>query len=573
MSCAVVLHQTKSIAKSAERRHNMPGPSFYYTLFKKFQVLNHVPGGILHGNAGAPAGGFNLTDPNAPNGVFGKSSSGHPLTIPDSTPAHSPLWAVLNSKAAGNADYSPVTISGGAQNGTVWPTMPPGTPPAWNNFQVNPPVKLVDVFANWISGGMGFGPQVKDIPNNVIGTVPPSPIAGPLDAGVSLFVCSMPNDVGIRPDAVPSNYWATSLIFLVDPNTGNTVFPATLTAGSEYYLAAVIGNRGNTDGGNYINPPGIETAGIVMVWNTVDSPGVELPSLSNLDVTDTNPIFEQYFLKSATYDIVGFRLNVQTVFDGIIAALNQNQAGTDGPVINLGGLTPDQWVHNQPAHLCAKVVIRQQGGAFPNVGDSPINNPHVAQKNLTPFDINVHDTMVPNIVWKNFITGTPFLFRLPGAGRSRLSLEVPRLPEDAFKFYIGIPTETFDRIFREGREGGVKGFKVVPPQELCESKLGNRAKPFPDAVVLRYEGRENALEFPALPEKHYLAMSLGIEYNVKRIEPGVLGEINFVHRAQLPKLKPGTLCFEIEETVAGGFTILLRAYDPFRGPRGKEIKF
>jgi hypothetical protein len=68
-------------------------------------------------------------------------------------------------------------------------------------------------------------------------------------------------------------------------------------------------------------------------------------------------------------------------------------------------------------------------------------------------------------------------------------------------------------------------------------------------------------------------MSLGIEYNVKNIKPGVLGEINFVHRAELPKLRPGTRSFDIEETIAGGFTILLRAYDPFRGPKGEEIKF
>jgi len=193
---------------------------------------------------------------------------------------------------------------------------------------------------------------------------------------------------------------------------------------------------------------------------------------------------------------------------------------------------------------------------------------------LAPFDINIQDTdLVPNIIWKNFITGTPFLIRLPGAGRSRLTLEVPRLPEEAFQFYIGIPKETFDRIFAEGREGIVKGFRVVPPRVLCESKLGNKAKPFPDAVVLQHEGKENALEFPTLPEKQFIGMSLGIEYNVKRIKPGILGEINIVHRAELPKLKPGTLCFEIEEIVAGGFTILLRAYDPFRGPKGEEIKF
>jgi hypothetical protein len=51
----------------------MPGgPSFYFTLFKKFQVVNHVPDGTEHG-AAAPVGNFNLIDPNAANGVFGTS--------------------------------------------------------------------------------------------------------------------------------------------------------------------------------------------------------------------------------------------------------------------------------------------------------------------------------------------------------------------------------------------------------------------------------------------------------------------------------------------------------------------
>ena len=56
----------------------------------------------------------------------------------------------------------------------------------------------------------------------------------------------------------------------------------------------------------------------VMVWNTFDSPGVQLPALSNLDVNDKNGIYPQYFLNAGQYDVVSFRLNVQTVFDGIV---------------------------------------------------------------------------------------------------------------------------------------------------------------------------------------------------------------------------------------------------------------
>lgn len=545
----------------------MPGqPSFYFTLFKKFQVVDHAQDGTFHGAAGGGGTGFDMTDPNASKGVF--SATPGVLAPGDSTPAHSPLWAVLNSKVAGNPDFSPVAITGGPRAGTSWPTMPPGTPPAWTAFQLSPAShKLVDVFGTWISSG-----QINDVPNAAIATKPPAPIPGPLDPGVSLFVCSMPGDTGVRPGGVPANYWATSLIFLVDQNTGATVFPSTLTAGGEYNLVAVIGNRGIADGGNYLATPGpgIETSSIVMVWNTVDSPGVELPSLSNLDVTAINPIFDQYFLKSGQYDLVGFRLNVQTVYDGIIAAVNQ--AVSDG-TLNLGGLTADEWVHAQPAHLCTKVVIRQQGGGFPNFGETPINNKALAQKNLAPFDINVQDDhLVPNITWKNFIVGQPFFLKLPGAGVNRLSIEA-QLPREAFRLYLAITQAAYDRFLRDDRQGGgIKGFKQLSRDELCNSKLGDRARPFPYAVVLRWENQGNAIELPAFAEKLYLGMSLGIEYNVKNIRPGDIGEINLVHRCLIPRFVPGTKCFEIEDTVAGGFTVLVRANDPTRGPKGKQIR-
>ncbi len=281
--------------------------SYYFTLFKKFQVINHVPEGTVHG---AGVGGFNLNDPNS---VFGSSFIGKLLGATPN-PVDSPLWAVLNSRAMGNAAFASVNVGG-----TDWPTMPADPlPQAWTDLQVSASPNLVDTFASWIGAG-----KTNDIPTAVIGTKP-GPI-GATDPGViSPFVCSMPGDQGNRPGGVPANYWATSLIFLVDPNTGATVFPATLTAASEYYLAAVIGNRGALNSGIYNSPAttGIEATGTVMVWNTIDSPGVQLPSLSNMDVTDKNGTYPQYFLNAGQYDVIGFRLNVQTVFDGIIAALN-----------------------------------------------------------------------------------------------------------------------------------------------------------------------------------------------------------------------------------------------------------
>lgn len=517
--------------------------SYYFNLFRKFQVINHVPEGTVHG---AGLGGFNLSDPNS---VFGNSNIGA-LLGGTTNPSDSPLWAILNSRAMGNAAFAPVNVGGAS-----WPTMPADPlPQAWTDLQVNASPKLVDVFASWISAG-----KVNDIPAGVIATKPPA--IGATDPGViTPFVCSMPGDQGIRPDGVPANFWATSLIFLVDPTTGATVFPSTLTAGSEYYLAAVIGNRGAQNSGIYNNPAvtGIEASAAVMVWNTFDSPGVQLPALSNLDVNDKNGIYPQYFLNAGQYDVVGFRLNVQTVYDGIIAALTQ--AVNNG--LNLAGLTPDQWVKAQPAHLCAKVVVRLQGGSFPNLGDVPTSNAQLAQKNLAPFDVNITaSTPDPNINWKNFIVGQPIFLRLQGAGRNRITLET-KLPETAFKVYLAIPKQTFEQYFADGRKGTVTGFRRVPTEELCESKLGDKAKPFPEAVVLQWEGGANELVFPALAEGQYLGMSLGIEYSTKKLKPGTLGEVNLVQRTLMPKLKPGTRCFDIEEVVVGGFTLLVRAFAP-----------
>lgn len=539
----------------------MPGqPSFYFTLFKKLQAIDHVQSGTFHGAAGGAGTGFDLTDPNAARGVFAATPG--VLAPGDTNPAHSPLWVLLNFRAMGNTGF--VTVSGGAKNGTSWPAMPIGTPLGWTNFQLNPTSnKLVDILGTWIADG-----QVNDTPTAVIAGQPPAPIPGPLDAGASLFVCSMPGDTGIRPGAVPSDYWATSLIFLTQQSDGTTVFPNTLAAGSEYNLAAVIGNRGNTNAGNYLETgtpgPGIETAAIVMVFGTTISPGVELPSLSNLDVNDTNQIYEQYFLNSAQYDVVGFRLNVQTVYDGIAAAINQAVAnGT----FNLGGSTVDQWLHGPGAHLCAKVVIREQGGTFPVYGDNPVSNNKIAQRNIAPFDANVTELNPnPNIKWYNFVMGQPFFLKLPGAGANRLTINAD-LPREAFQFYLAVTEDAFKRFFSDGRGGTIKGFKPLSCEDLCRSPLGNRAKPFPEAVVLRWENGPNAVEVPAMPDRFLIGMSLGIEYDVKKLKAGNLGRIDVAHHCQIPRLKPGSLCFEIVDTIAGGFTILAKATDPNQRPR------
>ena len=67
----------------------MANPSYYFTLFKKFQVMNHVPDKGAHGAIppATVAGGFDLKDPNS---VFGSSNRGSLLGA-SNNPADSPL--------------------------------------------------------------------------------------------------------------------------------------------------------------------------------------------------------------------------------------------------------------------------------------------------------------------------------------------------------------------------------------------------------------------------------------------------------------------------------------------------
>jgi hypothetical protein len=60
---------------------------------------------------------------------------------------------------------------------------------------------------------------------------------------------------------------------------------------------------------------------------------------------------------------------------------------------------------------------------------------------------------------------------------------------------------------------------------------------------------------------------------VRHIKPGPLGRIQLTHCANLTKLEPGTRCFKVEDTVAGGFAIDLAAVDPFAGPKGQNVRF
>ena len=69
----------------------------------------------------------------------------------------------------------------------------------WEACQRQFAPKLVAVFGAWIAAN-----KPNDVPNAVIATIPPM-IGSGLDSGVSLFVCSMPGDNGVRPGTVPAD--------------------------------------------------------------------------------------------------------------------------------------------------------------------------------------------------------------------------------------------------------------------------------------------------------------------------------------------------------------------------------
>ena len=240
---------------------------------------------------------------------------------------------------------------------------------------MNAPVpKLLDVFADWIKAG-----KVNDTPAAAIAALPPTITAG-LDAGLVMFVCSASGDDGTRPGNVHSDYRDTSLMFLVDPATGGTVNPAEFPDDGEFYLAAVVGNRGDAPGGQYMSPPAtaVEAFALVVLENAGARVSVPLPALSNLDVNSSDETYKVYFLRKGEYDIVGFRLSARPIFSGLLDVVAASG-------LDLGGRTPEQWVRDPSAQLSAVVIIRGGSEPLPSLDETPLTNRRIGQKNLPHF--------------------------------------------------------------------------------------------------------------------------------------------------------------------------------------------
>lgn len=538
-------------------------PSFYYAIFKKLQAATawQYEGEAGHTNQLEPfevSGGFSLRSTDHPNGIFGSLSSYAP-TFPEFSlqqgwmplvpgnfvPAENPLWRLLAESLKPPPLPATVTV-----NGQAWPVMPKPDYPdhdityakEWLDFNTGNH-KLIDAFATWITNG-----KADDTPKNAplttaaLAQVPP-PIPNLPSSGVGvfpvLFVASMPGDDGRRhgdsepqdpgPNHVPANFWATSQIFLTD-TMGNTVNPAKLEAGQEFNVAAVIGNNGNWATGRsaYSQPTKIFVRAAAMAFNSSFSPGTLLPSLHNLDPTSINGVYEQYLLRRKSYDVAGFRFNVDTVFKNLTKAMSDQGLGP----AQLGGLSIDAWL--KASHACVKVMIFEgepvnlyppQGNAQLTFESDPRKDRHIAQKNLMPFDMTVSGAK--KIKWANFIVAQA------GTGANTLTLD-HRLPADGFRFHLAVPTGAYER-YVAPKKGAPKGWEVA--RDVA-------SKPFPDAVILRQTTAGAPLPVAAHAKERFFGMSLGLEWEPKKIRTSKLGDV-----AVAQSTRAG---------VVGGFSLRLR---------------
>jgi hypothetical protein len=561
----------------------MTDPSFYYAIFKKFQAVtggNSAPGfGHVNDDASPELdGGFSLLETQDQYGLYGHlgphasdyiidnnntklNSAQQPLNALSNDPMLNPLFVMLKTSltpggAPGPGPYYFVTV-----NNQEWPVMPPPEYPGgavkndtWKEFNTNAPL-LIDAFETWITNG-----KIDDAPKGA-----PLSFAALTQSGAQLkpfpglsvnnnwpllFVASMPGDDGRRhgdhavPDVpidhVPPQFWASSQIFLTYPTgvpghlPGTMAFPPSLQPGEEYYVSAIIGNAGNWGAGRAFQgvPPHMFVQGDAQAFNSFMSPNIQLPSLSNLDPQSVNQQYEQYFLAKESYDVAGFRFNVDKVFAGLKAAM----VAAGLTPAQLGGLTIDEWLKG--SHPCVKIRITagENNNSFKPAGNPPPpltldSNPRVdrriAQRNLAPFDMTVMAIKKP--IWKNFIVAQA------GAGLNGL-MPQHSLPLDLVQVYLAIPKPAYERFIAKG--GAVRGF------ELVRDPAG---KPFPDAVILRQTSPEALIHVAdhGLERERYFGMAIGLEGDPARLADRRLGDLAVAHTTQ-------------DGSIVGGFSLRLQ---------------
>ena len=116
-----------------------------------------------------------------------------------------------------------------------------------------------------------------------------------------------------------------------------------------------------------------------LAFNTFMSPNTKLPSLGNLDPTIATSGYEQYNLEAESWDVAGFRFNIDSV-----SPSSRRRLPISG--MDLGGATPKEWLLD--SHPCIKVritagetdnIYKPDGGAQLSLSSDPRKDRHIAR--------------------------------------------------------------------------------------------------------------------------------------------------------------------------------------------------
>jgi len=189
----------------------------------------------------------------------------------------------------------------------------------------------------------------------------------------------------------------------------------------------------------------------------------------------------------------------------LVAASAKLQALLDQHRVDLGGLTPGEWLEETP------------GGSDMLVSGGDLET--------VPLPLAVRHA---RIKWANM------LFPQVGTGTNVLTLD-HTLPEDLFTVWLALPVSTF----RESIGAiGMKGWEVVLPVALQPA-----SRPMPDCVILRQTAPHAVLKLREHAREPYIALSLGLEWRMSAIDaPGRLDDVVLLHS-------------DAQGRAAGGFTL------------------
>jgi hypothetical protein len=501
----------------------MPPPitSFYHAIYKRLWTVGVKAGGA-HTTVVGGDGNFSLNDPGPPHGIFGTTDYGPPLALGVYDATKNPLWVILNASfnPPPGPDYLVPVPGAGMWPAMPWPAYAPY--PLWDQYNNAPMgLRLIDRLKHWIE----VDQQADDTPKGQyldFASWSGGPAAFPGNPkNQILFVSSMDHDNGVRPGSVPAQYWNSSRIYVCDTYAKDLNLPV-FKAGDQRTIQALIGNSSsNTNAGTVWGGPPVQVICNAYCFNTFLSDAVPLPEMSALDAPNAGFIYEQPVMAPLSYAVVGFRFDVDQVFQ----ALHDKMTAHMPPYTmqQLGGLDVDGWLKANNAHACVKVLLQsgESGNpVWPTDSALPSQDRHIAQRNLAGFDMSA--MAMKKIKWQTFMMSQA------DAGANALAI-AHTWPKDAGRFYLAVPTEMWARY---GAKAVHRGFEVVHDAA---------PKPFPDAVILRETTPGARLELLDHARERFFGMALGVEGDPARLR-SVRGDLSVVHTRH-------------DGHVVGGFTL------------------